>query len=99
MRNMLHQDNKLYNAFAITNSFTKKETLNEYFKVCKCSKSSFQIKYVLSSSIVGTLSHCAKRETDGSLKGGFFKVHIFWEGHKILQNLHLTFDLHYIGRK
>ena len=21
-----------------------------------------------------------------------FKVHIFWEGHKILQNLHLTFD-------
>ena len=25
------------------------------------------------------------------------KVHIFWEGHKILQNLHLTFDWHYIG--
>ena len=22
-----------------------------------------------------------------------FKVHIFWEGHKILRNLHLTFDL------
>ena len=22
----------------------------------------------------------------------FYKVHIFWEGHKILQNLHLTFD-------
>ena len=21
-----------------------------------------------------------------------FKVHIFWEGHKILQNLHLNFD-------
>ena len=21
-----------------------------------------------------------------------FKVHIFWEGHKILQNLHLTLD-------
>ena len=28
-----------------------------------------------------------------------FKVHIFWEGHKILQNLHLTFDWHYIGQK
>ena len=27
------------------------------------------------------------------------KVHIFWEGHKILRNLHLTFDLHYIGQK
>ena len=22
------------------------------------------------------------------------KVHIFWEGHKILQNLHFTFDWH-----
>ena len=22
----------------------------------------------------------------------YIKVHIFWEGHKILQNLHLTFD-------
>ena len=22
----------------------------------------------------------------------FSKVHIFWEGHKILRNLHLTFD-------
>ena len=27
------------------------------------------------------------------------KVHIFWEGHKILGNLHLTFDWHYIGEK
>ena len=27
-----------------------------------------------------------------------YKVHIFWEGHKILQNLHLTFDWHYIFR-
>ena len=26
------------------------------------------------------------------------KVHIFWEGHKILRNLHLTFDLHYVHR-
>ena len=29
----------------------------------------------------------------------FFKVHIFWEGHKILQNFHLTFDWHSIGQK
>ena len=28
-----------------------------------------------------------------------FKVHIFWEGHKILQNLHIAFDWHYIGQK
>ena len=27
------------------------------------------------------------------------KVHIFWEGHKSLQNLHLTFDWHSIGQK
>ena len=27
------------------------------------------------------------------------KVHIFWEGHKILQNLHPTFDWHYIEQK
>ena len=27
-----------------------------------------------------------------------FKVHIFWEGRKILRNLHLTFDWHYIDR-
>ena len=26
------------------------------------------------------------------------KVHIFWEGHKILRNLHLTFDWQYIGQ-
>ena len=32
------------------------------------------------------------------LKHGW-KVHIFWEGHKILRNLHLTFDWHYIGQK
>ena len=27
------------------------------------------------------------------------KVHIFWEGHKTLRNLHPTFDWHYIGQK
>ena len=26
------------------------------------------------------------------------KVHIFWEGHKILQNLHCRFDRYYIGQ-
>ena len=26
------------------------------------------------------------------------KVHIFWEGHKILRSLHLSFDLHYIEK-
>ena len=29
----------------------------------------------------------------------FFKVHIFWEGHKILRNLHLTFDCMYCSQK
>ena len=27
------------------------------------------------------------------------KAHVFWEGHKILQNLHPNFDWHYIGQK
>ena len=27
------------------------------------------------------------------------KVYLFWVGHKILQNLHLTFEWHYIGQK
>ena len=29
----------------------------------------------------------------------FFKVHIFWEDHKILRNLHQLFDWQYIGQK
>ena len=28
-----------------------------------------------------------------------YKVHIFWEGQKILRNLHLIFDWHYIGQR
>ena len=28
----------------------------------------------------------------------FIKVHIFWEGHKILRNLHRRFDQYYIGQ-
>ena len=35
----------------------------------------------------------------GTLGRDPVKAHIFWEGHKILQNLHLTFDWHYIGQK
>ena len=31
-------------------------------------------------------------------QNSIIKVHIFWEGHKILQNLHLTFDWHYLHR-
>ena len=35
--------------------------------------------------------------------GGFLidtiKVSIFWKGHKILRNLYLTFDWHYIEQK
>ena len=35
----------------------------------------------------------------GMVKKNHVKVHIFRKGHKILQNLHLTFDWHYIGQK
>ena len=29
----------------------------------------------------------------------FIIVHIFWKGHQILRNFHLTFDWHYVGQK
>ena len=32
------------------------------------------------------------------IKSPQVKVHIFWEGHKILRNLHCWFDWHYIGQ-
>ena len=28
----------------------------------------------------------------------FLKVHLFWEGHEVLRNLHLRFDPYYIGQ-
>ena len=31
-------------------------------------------------------------------KVNHFKVHIFWEGHKILRNIHQIFDWQYIGQ-
>ena len=31
-------------------------------------------------------------------KKNMFKLHIFWEGHKILRNLHCRFDSYYIGQ-
>ena len=34
-----------------------------------------------------------------TFEGSNFKVHIFWEGHKILKNLHLTFDCMYCSQK
>ena len=34
--------------------------------------------------------------TNSNLETDLIKVHIFWEGHKILRNLHLTFDWLYI---
>ena len=47
------------------------------------------------------LSSCIR--TSG-IQGNFeilisIKVHIFWEGHKILRNLYLTFNCHYKGQK
>ena len=38
-------------------------------------------------------------QADANVQVFEIKVHIFWEGHKILQNVHFTFDWHYIGQK
>ena len=47
--------------------------------------------------VSGTLSTELLAELD-SLKKNDDKVHIFWEGHKILQNLPLTFDCMYCSQ-
>ena len=36
--------------------------------------------------------------TIDTIKSAYCKVHIFWEGHKILRNLHRRFDRYYIGQ-
>ena len=36
------------------------------------------------------------RVEERSVASGNGKVHIFWEGHKILRNLHRRFDRYYI---
>ena len=41
------------------------------------------------------IAHGSKNEKNWILISPF-KVHIFWEGHKTLQNLHFTFDWNYI---
>ena len=40
---------------------------------------------------------CHEQDIAGSHEQN--KVHIFWDGHKILQNLHLTFDCMYCSQK
>ena len=40
---------------------------------------------------------CTMKKSSNGFKV-FSKVHIFWEGHKILRNLHLILDWHYIGQ-
>ena len=42
---------------------------------------------------------CVQKNYNSLFQSQLCKVHIFWEGHKILQNLPLTFDWHYIGQK
>ena len=51
---------------------------------------------LLRRSLVGG---CTKHRFDPKSCPMFsYKVHIFWEGHKILQNLHQLFDWQYIGQ-
>ena len=37
-------------------------------------------------------------QADANVQVFEIKVNIFWEGHKMLQNVHLTFDWHFIGQ-
>ena len=52
-------------------------------------------------------TNCSKIQTSRFEKCAYFstwraynsEVHILWKGHKILRNLHLTFDWYYTGQK
>ena len=56
---------------------------------------SIGFSYLVSSLFTYTWLKCAAQKSCITAPR---KVHIFWEGHKILRNLHLTFDWHYIGQ-
>ena len=47
------------------------------------------LNFFLSFNLGGRLLQMSKNDHA-------FKVHVFWEGHKILQDLHCRFDWHYI---
>ena len=51
-----------------------------------------RILYILTKTSLKNFSIVEKGRSEG-------KVYIYWEGHKILRNLHLTFDCIYCGQK
>ena len=51
--------------------------------------------------IVSTKCHCPRNVSipaNLDFMKWFCKLHIFWEGHKILRNLHRRYDWHYTGQ-
>ena len=50
-----------------------------------------QIKHQRKQKLLGIwAAHCTEMRFASLFSSGFTKVHIFWEGHKIFRNLHLT---------
>ena len=70
---------------------------------CLVSKIFLKLKMFARSFFQEPMIERQRRPEDKIISGmflsGSIKVHIFWEGHKILQNLHATFDWHYIGQQ
>ena len=82
------------NAFKAINFLVPNPTLNVWVLIWKL---------IYSANRLGTKSaNTFKVNENFRGRNGWwaipFKVHIFWEGHKILRNLHLSFDWHYIRR-
>ena len=82
------------------------EILNDMYKYSRFYWASFfQLKNLLQKLVVcirqAWIDYLTFESTFKALKqkGLPFKVHISWEGHKILQNLHLTFDCMYYSQK
>ena len=65
---------------------SERKTLSMFFRV-------HHVCWVLSSKFMN-ISISGQE----GLSPCFFKVHIFWEGHKILQNFHRRFDHYFIGQ-
>ena len=72
-------------------------------RLCALNKQPFKLNFWLTYHLVFLVfylqSTSAEKNMNDKVRFSGFKVHIFWEGHKILRNLPLTFDCMYCSQK
>ena len=76
---------------ALFKKISEKRTGNQAHLIKKCN-------VILQKFGISSFEQNWQPENSVFLVFCLIKGNIFWEGHKILQNLHLTFDWHYIGQ-